>query len=466
MTEGTATTSPPAARVDRSRPAIVWALAPLAVGLGTLAVAAVAIGDRSVSTDEAASLAQADRPLGDVLHAVVHDDPGQGGYLLLLKLVTRVGTGETTVRIASAVAVALAAALLVVLGTRLLGRLGGLVAGVALGTNAGVVEVAREARPYALGILGIVASTLALVSALQRGRTWRWLGYGLLAVALPLTHPLAASVLLAHGAALVARRGRWPAGMDRATCVGVGLVGAAATALLAWMAADRIGSTEGPGTLDLTTLGRGALHAVGWNPLFLAAAVAGAAALFAGRGREPAWWKPVLVSGLALAPVVVCLLAATVMPILPVSSLTLCAPGLALACGAAVELFPSGKEPWVTHIALAALALVAAAVLAARLTVAPAQDWRALANGVKRVQGAHETVVVVPDRSRAAFAYYAPYVRTTDHARGDGAWVAVVADTPAAAIARARVAVHTPTYALLRQFRYGDDLRLQHWVRP
>ena len=194
--------------------------------------------------------------------------------------------------------------------------------------------------------------------------------------------------------------------------------------------------------------------------------MAGAAALFAGRGREPAWWKPVLVSGLALAPVVVCLLAATVMPILPVSSLTLCAPGLALACGAAVELLPSGKEPWVAHIALAALALVAAAVLAARLTVAPAQDWRALANGVKRVQGAHETVVVVPDRSRAAFAYYAPYVRTTDHARGDGAWVAVVADTPAAAIARARVAVHTPTYALLRQFRYGDDLRLQHWVRP
>jgi hypothetical protein len=26
--------------------------------------------------------------------------------------------------------------------------------------------------------------------------------------------------------------------------------------------------------------------------------------------------------------------------------------------------------------------------------------------------------------------------------------------------------VHTPRYALLRQFRYGEKLRLQHWVRP
>ena len=51
-------------------------------------------------------------------------------------------------------------------------------------------------------------------------------------------------------------------------------------------------------------------------------------------------------------------------------------------------------------------------------------------------------------------------------ARGEGAWVAVVADTPADAIAAARPVVRTPRYALLRQFRYGDGLRLQHWVRP
>ena len=72
----------------------------------------------------------------------------------------------------------------------------------------------------------------------------------------------------------------------------------------------------------------------------------------------------------------------------------------------------------------------------------------------------------MPERSRAAFAYYAPYLAVIGRARGDGAWVAVVAGTPAAAIASARPVVSTPTYALLRQFRYGDGLRLQHWVRP
>ena len=83
-----------------------------------------------------------------------------------------------------------------------------------------------------------------------------------------------------------------------------------------------------------------------------------------------------------------------------------------------------------------------------------------------RVRGPRETVVVVPERSRAAFAYYAPTVSVIRYARGDGAWVAVVADTPARAIAAARPSVRTPRYALLRQFRYGDGLRLQHWVRP
>ncbi len=105
-------------------------------------------------------------------------------------------------------------------------------------------------------------------------------------------------------------------------------------------------------------------------------------------------------------------------------------------------------------------------VLALQLGKPPDEDWRSLASAVRRVKGGRETVVVVPERSRAAFAYYAPYVPVIEHARGEGAWIAVVARTPSAAIADARPVVRTPTYALLRQFRYGNDLRLQHWVRP
>jgi mannosyltransferase len=418
------------------------------------------IGRRSLSTDEAAALAQAQRPLRNVLHAAVQDDPGQGGYLLLLKLVARAGTGEATIRIASAVAVALAAALLVVLGTRLLGRLGGVAAGVLLGANAGVVDVAREARPYALGVLGIVAATLAFVSALQRGGTWRWLCFGVLAIVLPLTHPLAASALLAYVAVLAAH----PDHRKRArSLVTAALVGGAACALLAWMAADRLDAPTGPGTLDPSSLAHGAFRAFGWSPLLLAATAAGLGALFCGRTRAAARWQHVLVAGLVTAPVVACLLAATVMPVFTVSALTLCAPGIALAAAASLDLLPSRET---LLVALVVVTLLAAGILGVRATTAPAQDWRALARAVKRVQGPRETVVVLPARSRAVLAYYAPYVTTSTRARGSGAWVAVVADTPGDAIAQARAAVRTPTYALLRQSRYGDDLRLQHWVRP
>ena len=72
----------------------------------------------------------------------------------------------------------------------------------------------------------------------------------------------------------------------------------------------------------------------------------------------------------------------------------------------------------------------------------------------------------MPGRSRDALAYYAPELESIRYARGDGAWVAVVSSTPAGAIEAARPFVKTPRYALLRQFRYGDNLRLQHWIRP
>ena len=85
---------------------------------------------------------------------------------------------------------------------------------------------------------------------------------------------------------------------------------------------------------------------------------------------------------------------------------------------------------------------------------------------VSASRGGRETVVVVPERSRSAFAYYAPFVRVHPVARRDGAWVAVVAGSAAEAAEVARPFVTTPRYALLRQFRYGEGLRLQHWVRP
>ena len=284
MTEGIAAATAPVERT-RTPATLTWHLAPLGVALGSLCLGAVALGHRSLTTDEATSVAQARGSLGALLSRIVHDDPGQAGQLLLLKLAATVGANERTIRAPSAIAVALAAGLLVVLGTMLLGRVGGVVAGIALAVNAGVVEASREARPYALGLLGIVVATLLFVVALERGGGWRWGLYALVGASLPLTHPLAASVLAAHGAALIVRRDR-----DDLRRAGIALVigTIAAGLLLAWMAADRLDAPDGTGGLDLERLGRGMAPATGWNPVLVAAAIAGIVALFRARDTTSA----------------------------------------------------------------------------------------------------------------------------------------------------------------------------------
>jgi len=459
VTEGLAAATAPVERA-RAPAALAWHLAPLGVALVSLCLGAVALGHRSLTTDEATSVAQAREPLRALLSRIAHDDPGQAGQLLLLKLASTVGADERTIRAPSAIAVALAAGLLVVLGTMLLGRIGGVVAGIAFAVNAGVIEASREARPYALGLLGIVVATLLFVAALERSGSWRWVLYALAGTSLPLTHPLAASVLAAHGAALLARRDRKD--LRRA---GVALVAGtvAAGLLLAWMAADRLDAPDGTGGLDLEALGRGMAPAIGWNPVLVAAAIAGIVVLFRARDTASGTWRGVLVASLIAAPVAATLLAAVVLPV-HAGALVLCAPGIALAAGAAVPLLsPARGLVWA---GLAVLLTASAVTIAVRLTAPADEDWRALAAAVERVRGARETVVIVPERSRDAFAYYARDVPVIRFARSDGAWVAVVASTPTEAIAAARPSVRTPTYALLRQFRYGDDLRLQHWVRP
>jgi mannosyltransferase len=455
VTEGIAAATAPVERVP-----LAWRLAPVGVALGSLCLGAIALGHRSLTTAEAASITQASGSLGALLSRIVDDDPGQTGQLLVLRLAATVGADERAARAPSAITVALAAGLLVVLGTMLVGRVGGVVAGVALALNVGVIDASREARPYALGLLGIVVATLLFVVALDRGGRWRWGLYAAVAATLPLTHPLAASVLLAHGAALIARRDR-----DDLRHAGIALVvgTCAAGLLLVWMAADRLDATDGDGQLDLERLGRGLAPAIGWNPVILAAAIAGIVVLFKARDAASGTWLGVLVVSLIAAPIAATLLAAVALPVFT-GALVLCAPGVALAAGAAVPLLSSDHER--LRAGIAVLVVASAVTIAVRLTSAPPENWRGLAAAVKRESRAQETVVVVPERSRDAFAYYAPSIPVIRFARGDGAWLAVVAGTPAGAITAARPFVHTPTYALLRQSRYGDELWLQHWVRP
>ena len=424
----------------RARPASSpGASHPSAVALGSLALGVVALGHRSLTVDEAASAAAAQGSLGTVVSRIVHDDPGQAGELLLLKLAGTIGDSELALRLPSAVAVALAAGLLVVLGTMLLERVGGLVAGLAFAVNAGVIEASREARPYALGLLGVVLATLLFVFALERGGGWRWIPYAVVAAVLPLTHPLAASVLAAHGAALIALRER--PDLRRA---GIALVAGTvvAGALLAWMAADRFDAPDGAGTLDLGRLGHGLVDPIGVNPVLVIAAAAGLYALFGLPGARSGRWRGVLVAALIAAPLVALLLAALALPVFT-GALVLCAPGLALAGGCGGAAPRSGARPRLGGCRVAA-GLVGGGDCRSPPPAARPGLARARGGREARARPATRRSSSCLTRARAVVAYYAPYLPLIGHVRGSGGWVAVVADTPDGAIAAARpVVTHT-----------------------
>ena len=167
----------------------MWRLAPVAVALGSLALGLVGAGNRSLSTDEAVALGQAEGSFGSVLSRLVHDDPAQTGGVLLVKLGAAFGHDERSLRVPSAVAVALAAGLIVALGTMLLGRVAGVVTGVALALNAGVVEASREMRPYAGGIARRRPRDAALQVGPPARRHFRWTFYVIAAAAPPAGAP-------------------------------------------------------------------------------------------------------------------------------------------------------------------------------------------------------------------------------------------------------------------------------------
>ena len=72
---------------------------------------------------------------------------------------------------------------------------------------------------------------------------------------------------------------------------------------------------------------------------------------------------------------------------------------------------------------------------------------------------------MLPERARAAFAYYAPELRLSQVGRGDAVFV-VIAGEPGQATASGRHVVSPPRYALLSEEHAGDSLVVQRWIRP
>ena len=229
------------------------------------------------------------------------------------------------------------------------------------------------------------------------------------------------------------------------------------------MVVDRLEAPGGTHTADLAQVGRGLARTAGWNLVLVVVATAGLFAFFSKRTGVDGRRRGALVALLIGAPIAATLLSNLAFPVFT-GPLVLGAPGIALAVGAAAPLLPQARERLWAGVGFLLLASVVA--IAVRLSSSPSEDWRALASAVRNVRTFREVVVVIPERSRPAFTYYARYVPILQSAHGSGAWLAVVASTSEEAVELARPWVSTPRYALLRQVRYGNELRLQHWVRP
>jgi hypothetical protein len=329
-----------------------------------------------------------------------------------------------------------------------------------LASSVGVVSLSRSVGPLALALAAMLLSSALFARAVERGNVVWWAVYAVSAAVLPLTHPVAASALAAQVVALVVAR------REVELRLAVPAVAIATIESLFFLTAsviDRADAVGGAGPLELQDVLVGVGRALGWSPVVGALAVWGIVMLVRrssedGRGL----WKPVLVTGLAAMPLVAVLAAGIALPVFPREALTVAAGGVALAAGIGL-LSISDRE-----LRLASAAAVAAVAVAALVTAAtrdPVEDWRAAARLVESRATPRDTVVVLPERGRAAFSYYAPDVRTSLMGRGDAVFV-VTAGDPALGASTARRVVSPPRYALLSQEPAGTRLVVQRWVRP
>jgi mannosyltransferase len=206
--------------------------------------------------DEAATKAIAERPVGQILATMAHDDAVHFAYYLVVHVVIEViGSSNGALRFPSVLAMAVACAFTALIAQRLSGAAGRLVSG-CTGLTAGLVfallpatiRYAQEARSYAIVTMMATVATYLLVLAIgDGGRRW-WAGYGAAIFLTGLFNIFGLLLLVAHGLTLLASTRRRP---------GRGLLGTP----LRWLAAGVIATAL---TLPVVILAYGQRNALSW----------------------------------------------------------------------------------------------------------------------------------------------------------------------------------------------------------
>jgi mannosyltransferase len=334
--------------------------------VATLVITLWGITGASYWRDEAATLAAAQHPFGNLLRTLGNIDAVHGAYYVLIWVMVKLGgTGELVTRLPSAVAMAVAAATVAALGGRLVSRRAGLAAGLVFAVLPPVSEYGQDARPYAITVTLAAIASYLLVRAMDAGRggtRHRWLaGYAACVAALGIVDFFGLLLVVAHAVTVALRCLRvsgagvsgtgasaaaaGDAGRDEARSLGGGWLAAAAagTALaspilvfgfvqrgtLSWLSPPGLGTLRG-------------LHGL-IGPAFMADAVVLAVAAgivvsaLLGRDRLRANWPgslPALCLPWLILPPLILLAGSLITPLYTFRYVLLCVPAIALLAGA------------------------------------------------------------------------------------------------------------------------------------
>jgi 4-amino-4-deoxy-L-arabinose transferase-like glycosyltransferase len=188
--------------VDTPRPALPrWVL--LIVGALTLVgliLRARSLGNSLFGDELSSYFIVTDHSVGRILHILYgHSvDLNPPLYFLSAWVVERFGASAQALRVVPLVAGTLAIPFTFALGRRTLGWRAGLVGAALAALSPNLIFFSTEARPYALTMALLLASTLALLRALESRRVVWWAAYAVLSCAAAYTHYVAVFVLIAQ----------------------------------------------------------------------------------------------------------------------------------------------------------------------------------------------------------------------------------------------------------------------------
>jgi mannosyltransferase len=402
---------------------------------------------RSLFTDEAYSLALAQRSFGQMVVLFGYEANGTLYSIVLWPLIRLVGDGEQVLRLPAVLAGAASIPAMWWAARAFVGRTAALLAAALLAVNPMAVWYSQEARAYAFVVLAACLGFGALARALptsagaralprSAGARAAWAGYVAAMAAMAYCDLLAVPVALPAQLLLVRSAGpqamrRWGrALLALGVCclpllVAAGISRSRRNALY-WLPKTDRALVEA--TLQEFTGGYSGVHAIGWLTLLAGALLVGAAAWRARRHAQQRTLTTLAVAATwGLAPAAVLLAVSRVDPVFWPRYAILSLPGLCLLAAVAAECVwgtgdtreaatPTAARRRGRALAAGCLAAVAGlALLGDVRQVGEAQEnWRPLAAWLRAARAPGQPTIVDNALVLPPLGYYDPAFRARD----------------------------------------------------